>query len=327
MKPRLRRLLNRLRSPHLLLGLGVAVAMPLGLVSLHLGWYSSPRSWESTTGWDRLPEEDRPSLAELWNDDEPGREPPRLTWLGHSGFLVEWKGRRLLLDPNVSDWCTVTRRVMSPAPRPAELGPIDAAILSHAHFDHLDMPTLRGLESLAHLVVPDGAERYFEDAAFASTHVLNLDPEGCVSPEDLAPLEICAVETQHNGNRLHPFESRIEALGYVIRSGDDALFFAGDTGFEMDFAGIASRYRPRAAILPIGAYLPRFPMKHYHLSPEEAVAAAALLGVETAVPCHFGTFTVSLDRPDWALPRFALAAKRAGLSWMMPKVATREVRP
>jgi L-ascorbate metabolism protein UlaG (beta-lactamase superfamily) len=321
MKARLSRLLRRLRSRRVLAWMGAAMLSVVAALSLHLGWFSKAQPWESATGWDQIPQEDRPTLSVAWESAEPGREPPTISWLGHAGFLLEWKGVRLLLDPNVSSWCTLTCRVLEPAPLPRELGAIDAVLLSHAHFDHLDLPTLRGLRSLDTLVVPSGAERYFDGAEWDQTQVRSLDPGDCLA---LGPLEFCAVEAQHNGNRWHPFESRVEALGYVIRSTEDAIFFAGDTGAGMDLAGVAARFRPRAAILPIGAYLPRFPMKHYHLSPAEAVEAGELLGVETVVPCHFGTFAVSLDRPAWALPLFAQAASEAGLSWMMPPLLKRE---
>ena len=320
MRARLKGWLKLLRRPRVLAAAGLVGLLPLGALSAHVGWYSHARAWQAATGWDLIPADERPDERPLWKASTGDRSPPVLRWLGHSGFLVEWKGERLLLDPNVSPWCTVSRRILESAPEPERLGPIDAALISHAHRDHLDLPTLAGLERLGELIVPDGAERYFGDERWSGTRVVPLAPGACTA---IGELEVCAFEVQHEGNRNHPLWSRIEAVGYVVRAGEDALLFAGDTGFQVDFGGLADRYHPRAAILPIGAWLPRFPMKHYHLSPEEAVQAGQRLGVETVVPCHFGTFTVSLDRPSWALPRFAHAARRAGLSWRMPMLWTR----
>jgi L-ascorbate metabolism protein UlaG (beta-lactamase superfamily) len=108
-------------------------------------------------------------------------------------------------------------------------------------------------------------------------------------------------------------------VGWVVRAGGVALFFAGDSGLGSHFQTIGNRYRPQLAILPIGAYAPAWPLRRYHLSPEDAVEAAARLGVELVIPAHFGTFRLALDRPDDALPRFARAAQERGLRWAMPR--------
>src|SRR5204863_8366122 len=118
-------------------------------------------------------------------------------------------------------------------PQPAidvsELGPIAAVLISHAHFDHLDPPTLRRLASIDHLVLPGGADRYVEDIGAATIDQL-VEGE-CAT---VKALEICATHAQHNGNRNHPFASRTRALGYVIRSGNDAIYYSGDTGASVD---------------------------------------------------------------------------------------------
>jgi L-ascorbate metabolism protein UlaG (beta-lactamase superfamily) len=111
------------------------------------------------------------------------------------------------------------------------------------------------------------------------------------------------------------------AVGYVIRSGGEAIYYAGDTGARNDFDAIRERFRPRAAILPIGAYSPSWPLQRYHLSPEQAVEVGRRLAVETVIPCHFGTYMLSLDRPEAALPRFAAAAAAEDVRWVMPRPA------
>lgn len=205
---------------------------------------------------------------------------PTLGWLGHSGFLLEWCGTTLLIDANLNDRCTLSRRLMPAFIEPDRLPPADAVLLSHAHFDHLDLPTLEAIRAPGAVIAP------------------------------------------HGSIRLHPFASGDLAVGYVIRHGGDAIYYAGDTGRGKHFAAIAAAFEPRLAILPIGAYAPRPILRRYHLNPEEAVAVAIELGVEVVVPSHFGTFRLSLDHPRAALPRFAKAAAGDEVTWLMPALVT-----
>jgi L-ascorbate metabolism protein UlaG (beta-lactamase superfamily) len=280
----------------------------------HLGWFRAPVRWEQATGWDRLDGSEIPAAtlgAAL------GPDAPAIGWLGHSGFRIVWGGTTVLLDPNTSAWCTVSRRLLEAAVDPAALGPVDAVLISHAHFDHLDLPTLRSLGRVGVVLLPAGDE---ELVAGAGVTAEDVRPLRAGARARVGDLEITAVRAAHSGSRLHPFRARTAALGYVIRRGAGAIYYSGDTGFSLDFAEIGREHRPQVAILPIGAFAPRVPMRFYHLSPEEAVEAGRLLGADLVIPCHFGTFALSLDSPDSALPRFARAAAAHGLLWTMPRL-------
>ncbi len=304
----------------------VGLLVFLGL-TVWCGWWSRPTDWLQASGWQHLPRDYWPangmelegesgSAAPLWTAASGEVPPPRVRWLGHAGFVIEWQGYRILLDPNVSAWCMVSRRRQEP-PRDIEsLGPIDAVLISHAHFDHLDLPTLARLRRVAAVLLPRGSEDYLEAASWRDKAIPMLAGDRW-SPVAGAGLEIIAAQAQHNGNRWHPFNSHHRALSYIIRWRGEAIYFAGDSGLGDHFAAIGRAFKPRVAILPIGAYAPRFPLARYHLSPEEAVEAAVLLGAETIVPAHFGTFTLSLDRPSSALPRFAAEARRRGVRWWL----------
>lgn len=283
----------------------VAVLGAVGLLAWHLRWFLPASGWESATGWNRVPAADRPHSV--------GAEAFTLDWLGHAGFVLRWEGVTLLIDPNTDAWCTLARRhFASPSPLPDR---VDAVLISHAHYDHLSTRTLDRVAGIGVTLLPAGSEAYLTDAERRHVHPRPVALHEAVR---IGPLEVIAVPAAHNGNRFHPLASRTGAVGYIIRSPARTLYVAGDTGLRNGFAALRDRYRPHVAILPIGAYLPSWPLRLYHLSPEDAVTAAGRLGVESVVPCHFGTFTLSLDRPSAALPRFAAAARAAGLAWRMP---------
>ncbi len=295
------------------LGLGLLAAA--GLLVAWVGWLTPDRPWRTATGWERIPAAERPTASVLWDDTAAAGPAPELVWLGHSGFLLTWRGSRLLIDPNTSRRCTVSRRVLERPADLARLGAVDAVLISHAHYDHLDLPTLGSIPDLGTVVVPAGSEPYLPAPLRRRAVALQVGER-----RRLGELEVVAVRAAHNGNRYHPLSSDQLAVGYVIRTPRTSLYYAGDTGFGEHFAEIRERFHPRVAILPIGAYAPGFPLRRYHLSPEDAVEAARVLGVETVVPCHFGTFVLSLDRPSQALPRFAHAARAADLRWLMPRL-------
>lgn len=275
-----------------------------------LGWFSAPRPWQESTGWDRVD----PAL--LPGPYEPGDNDPWIRWLGHSGFVVYWHGTTLLLDPNLSKRCTVSRRVMQvPAfdgtPTPS------SALISHAHFDHLNQDTLVSLKGLRDVFVPRGSETFLDRVAARG---LAVKPVDIGASFVVGSLRITPVRSAHNGNRFHPLRSRFDAIGYMIQAPDGrTLYYAGDTAYGgMDWDSMRDRFHPDIAILPIGAYAPRIPLKYHHLNPEEAVMAAERLGVGRVIPCHFGTFTLSFDRPQSALPRFAAAMRGQAFAWSMP---------
>ncbi len=273
-----------------------------------LGWFSQPRRWEHATGWDQIVASQRPEIV---SRTVPGG--PDVFWLGHSAILLRWGATTLFLDPNTDASCTVSRRVLEPAASVAKLGTVDAALVSHAHYDHLNVATLSGLADLREIVIPRGSE-VFLDGSLRGHAV----PLGLGESHRVGEITVTAVPAAHCGNRFHPLRSRYLAVGFVIEREGLAVYYAGDTARHNDFARIRNTYHPAVAILPIGAYAPRFPLRRHHLTPEEAVAVARELGVAMAVPCHFGTYTLSFDRPHHALPRFARAAAEAKQAWVMP---------
>jgi L-ascorbate metabolism protein UlaG (beta-lactamase superfamily) len=249
-----------------------------------------------------------------WISTPPGEKPParvtegvRITPIGHATVLVQFAGINVLTDPIWSERASPfsgvgPRRHRDPALRQEDLPPLDAIVISHNHYDHMDLPTLRALVppgSPTKIFVPLGNAAFLAEQGIAAT---DLDwatgPESCAS---LGGLSVCAVPAQHHATRSLTDENRSLWSGWYLRRGGSAesVYFAGDTGFGPHFHGIREPFgSPCVALLPIGAYLPRPFTRIHHMDPKEAVVAFDVLGAKHAVPIHFGTFDLSDEGVD-----------------------------
>lgn len=279
-----------------------------------LGWLSSPREWEKATGWNKIPQSLKPSFY------QPEDYDPEIFWLGHAGFFIRWEKQNILIDPNLSDHTTIVKRHLANAIAASELPPIDAVLITHAHFDHLDNPTLASIPSIKAIVLPTGSENYLELTKHPETKILTISVNAVVTIGDI---KITAVKAAHGGNRFHPFSGRHFAVGYILETDKRSLYISGDTAMGEHFGEIKQRFHPDTAILPIGGYSPRIPLKYHHLNPQDAINAAKLMGIKKVIPAHFGTFRVAFDRPDTALPLFARLAYDDNVLWEMPILLTK----
>ena len=306
---------------------GFFVALLLGVLFFLWvnGWFERENSWEIATGFNKIPIPLRPVIDSRLlpinpeqSDGSPDAASPELFWLGHSGFVLQWRDQTLLIDPNLNSMCTASKRKFEAPVTPDQLPYSNAVLISHGHFDHLDTTTLNAIKwagnSFGDVLIPKGSMDYLESQFISRSNIVAME-EGQEWIQ--GDLKITAVQARHNGGRFHPLKSRIPALGYIISDGFLSIYYAGDTGFGGHFSKIANKFRPDIAILPIGAYAPRIPLRYFHLNPEEAVQASLILNVTLTVPCHFGTFRLSLDHPASALPQFARKAKEQGLHWQL----------
>ncbi|MDQ8202259.1 MBL fold metallo-hydrolase [Pelagicoccus sp. SDUM812003] len=243
-------------------------------------------------------------------DVEGSSELPQIVWLGHGCFFIRWGTARLVIDPVFSKWIGTTRRLV-PSPDCMQLKPVDLVLLSHGHMDHLNSASVAALEPKG-IVLPRKTERFLARALRPLTTGLSLGER--FQCEDI---EIEIVPAAHGGWR-YPWQRGYFACGYILRKDGKACYLAGDTANGPHFAEIGKRDCIDVAVLPIGAYAPRWFLKTRHINPEEACRAALQLGAKRVIPGHFGSYRLSLEPMDEPMRRFLAEAKRLEIDWRLP---------
>ncbi|WP_132878141.1 MBL fold metallo-hydrolase [Tamaricihabitans halophyticus] len=215
------------------------------------------------------------------------------TWIGHATYLVRIGGRAVLIDPVWSRKLPgVPARVTPPGLAWSELPPIDAVLISHNHYDHLDAPTINRLPKQVPMLVPAGLGRWFRRRQF--TQVTELDWWQSV---EISGVRVDFVPA-HHWSRRGPFDAcRSLWGGWVLTAPDGTrTYHAGDTGYGHWFTEIGQRYPGiDVAMLPIGAYAPRWFMRPVHMDPDEAVSALSDLGARRLAAMHWGTFVLTQE--------------------------------
>lgn len=266
---------------------------------------------------------------------EPGPVPAAgpdtvsVTWAGHASWVIRIGGLTVLTDPVWSRRIPGTPSRVTPVGVPWEaLPPIDALVISHNHYDHLDAPTVRRLPRATPCYVPAGLGGWFRRRGF--TRVTELD---WWEAAELRGVRFDFVPAQHWSRRTLTDMCRSLWGGWVLSDGAGRrVYFAGDTGYGRFFREIA-RAHPRIdlALLPIGAYTPRRLLGPVHTDPEEAVRAFVDLGAAAMAPMHWATFLLSGEPPLEPLTRLLAAWRAAGLPrtalWNLPVGASRVLAP
>jgi L-ascorbate metabolism protein UlaG (beta-lactamase superfamily) len=237
-----------------------------------------------------------------------------VTFIGHSSFFLQMAGKNILVDPNFARWIFVLKRLRRPGLKLRDLPPIDAVLISHAHFDHLHRPSLRAIARLTRwqsgkrptIIVPRNVRDLVRDLGYS--RITELDWWGSTA---LGGVEITHVPARHWGARMLRDMHRGYG-GYVLRAGKHSLYHAGDTAYFDGFREIGARLQPEVALLPIGAYHPDS-YRSVHTSPEDAVQAFVDLGARWMVPMHYGTFRLSYEPIDEPVKRLRADAQRRGI--------------
>jgi L-ascorbate metabolism protein UlaG (beta-lactamase superfamily) len=251
----------------------------------------------------------------------PDAAPRRIsaTWIGHATYALRIGGLTILTDPVWSDLIPGVRRRLAPPGLGLEaVAPVDAVVISHNHYDHLDAPTIRRLPRNTPIFVPGMLGAWFRRRSF--TRVTELDWWNASRVGDVT---ITFTPAHHWSRRGMRDTCKTLWGGWLFTYGDLSIHFAGDSGYGPRLAEIGARFPGLdLAILPIGAYQPAWFMQRNHLNPEEAVAACGDLGAARMATMHWGTFVLSaepiLEPPQRATAAWAAAGRAEGDLFNLP---------
>jgi N-acyl-phosphatidylethanolamine-hydrolysing phospholipase D len=258
-----------------------------------------------------------------------GAVAPAVTWLGHATVLAQFGGVNLLTDPHCSHRASPftfsgPQRAQPPAIAPAQMPPIDLVLVSHNHYDHLDVATVQALARQAGgpplFVVPLGLKTWFARRGIAE--VVELD---WWQTERLRGVELTLTPVRHWSSRT--LGDRMATLwgGFAVLAPDMHLYFGGDTGYSpSNFLDTRAHFAERQsaargggfdlALLPIGAYEPRWFMAPQHVNPEESVRIHQELGAKRSLGIHWGTFKLTNEPLDEPPRKLAEMLRAAGLT-------------
>lgn len=229
-------------------------------------------------------------LPQFFDEDLPQGE--YVLWIGHATLWIKLKESVIAIDPVLGNLPLYRR--YSPLPIPKEKLFADVILITHAHYDHYDRSSVLYLlkqNPNAIIVVPSGFWRYLKGS---------IDRERCFELEwweslMIQDLFITLTPSKHWSNRTQIDKNKALWGGYVIQNTDHTLYHSGDSAMGEHFKEIGEKFTIDEAFLPIGAYRPEEIMRHFHISPREALQAAEDLGAKTLIPIHYGTFQLADD--------------------------------
>jgi len=266
-------------------------------------------------------------LPVVFRKGEEFRQPPldalRITWLGHSSLLLEIDGHLILIDPVWSERAspfnsTGPKRFFDVPVKLEELPPLDAVVISHDHYDHLDRETVVALaERGVRFIMPLGVGAHLEHWGVSPKHIVELDWWEEVS---VGALKLVATPARHFSGRSGFGSDRYKTLwaGFAMIGPNHRVFYSGDTAMFPGFTDIGERFGPfDLTLIEIGAYNKAW--RDYHIGPEQALDAHRMLDGKLMIPVHWGTFNLAFH--SWTEPaeRLIVAAQRAKIAIAIPR--------
>jgi len=243
----------------------------------------------------------------------------RVTFINHASVLIQTSGLNILTDPIWSERSSPVawagpKRVRPPGLALDRLPPLDAILVSHNHYDHMDLESLRILSARDHPLILTGLGNgaFLAAHGVRGAHDMDWWDQVPLGPQGPGEIEVDFVPAQHFSGR--GLRDRMDALwgGFMVRAPQGRIYFAGDTARGPHFSQIRDRLgKPDLALLPIGAYLPEWFMKPVHIGPEDILPVAGELGSHSVMAIHFGTFPLGDDGRDEAPKRLADIVRKA----------------
>ncbi|MGI6119656.1 MAG: MBL fold metallo-hydrolase [Desulfosporosinus sp.] len=278
-------------------------------------------------------EEDTESISKANHRPEPIKwldKDITVAWLGHASFLINFYGTKILIDPAletrigltpVGNYTVGPKRYVEPALSAEDLGPVDLLLLSHAHTDHFDLPTIKKIESSnTHIITAKNTASLLEGTDFASIKELHWQESA-----DIAGVTIEAIEGQHWGARL-PWQKGMDANSLLLSKNGVNIFFGADTGYTTKISEQLRNVDIDLAIMGIAAYSPKA-FENKHATPEQAWQMAEEMKAKWVAPMHWGTFKLSKEPMDEPIKRFRsvsagqaekVAIQEVGGTWVRP---------
>lgn len=237
-----------------------------------------------------------------------------ITYVNHATFLIQTDGLNILTDPVWSDRVSPLsfagpKRMRPPGIKFEDLPEIDLVIISHNHYDHLDIETLKKLKDCysPEFIVPLGVDLYLNQKGISNTNALDWWNENSVSES----MKVTSVPAQHFSSRGLFDRNRTLWAGYVLETDSGDVYFAGDTGYGEFFKEIGKRFNNiTVGLIPIGAYKPQWFMSPIHVNPEEAIQVHKDVNAEISFGMHFGTFPLADDGMDEPMYDFSEAMQK-----------------
>jgi len=271
---------------------------------------------------DRTPSHPLPVAEMDGISRKPAAEGFRFVWLGHSSVLVELERKRILIDPVLSERASIVswagpKRFQPPPIEAKDLPKLDAVLISHDHYDHLDKPTILGLvEKAASFHVPLGVAALLESWGVPKTKIYEY---AWWDEHEIGGITIVATPARHFSGRGLFDRNRTLWCSWVVSRNGRKVFHSGDTGMTSQFKDIGGKYGPfDVAFIKMAAYNENWP--DIHLNPEEAVQAHRDLGGKTLVPIHWAVFDLSLHSWYEPIERLVKAAEQTRAKVITPKM-------
>ena len=249
-----------------------------------------------------------------------------LTYVNHATFLIQAGGLNILTDPVWSERVSPLsfagpKRMRPPGVRFEDLPVIDLVVISHNHYDHLDIDTLKKLNDQfsPRFIVPLGVDLYLKQEGISNAISMDWWDESSVSES----VKVTSVPAQHFSSRGLFDRNKTLWSGYIFETDAGTLYFAGDTGYGEFFKEIGGRFENiTVALIPIGAYKPQWFMGPIHVNPEEAIQIHKDVNAEISFGMHFGTFPLADDGMEEPIDDFSKAIKKpenAGVNFKLLK--------